>query len=149
MSDLKARIAAASSAAVRARERERVKALRLVNAEVKQAEIDKREPLADADVLTVLTKMRKQRRDSLRQFNDAGRDDLAAIEQFEIDVIEEFMPAALSERELDDAVAEVIARTGAASMKDMGKVMGTLKGQLAGRADMGAVSRRVRAALMS
>ena len=149
MSDLKARIAAASSTAVRARERERVKALRLVNAEVKQAEIDKREPLADADVLAVLTKMRKQRRDSLRQFNDAGRDDLAAIEQFEIDVIEEFMPAALSERELDDAVAEVIARTGAASMKDMGKVMGTLKSQLAGRADMGAVSRRVRAALMS
>ena len=149
MSDLKARIAAASSTAVRARERERVKALRLVNAEVKQAEIDKREPLADADVLAVLTKMRKQRRDSLRQFNDAGRDDLAAIEQFEIDVIEEFMPAALSERELDDAVAEVIARIGAASMKDMGKVMGTLKSQLAGRADMGAVSRRVRAALMS
>ena len=150
MSDLKARIAAATSAALRARERERVKALRLVSAEVKQAEIDSRpETLAEADVLAVLAKMRKQRRDSLQQFNDAGRTDLAAIEQFEIDVIEEFMPESLSESELRDAVAEAIASTAATSMKDMGKVMGTLKGQLAGRADMGAASRLVRAALNS
>ena len=150
MSDLKAKIAAATSVALRARERERVKALRLVSAEIKQAEIDRRpETLAEADVLAVLAKMRKQRRDSLQQFNDAGRTDLAAIEQFEIDVIEEFMPESLSESELRDVVAEAIASTAATSMKDMGKVMGTLKGLLAGRADMGAVSRLVRAALNS
>ena len=150
MSDLKAKIAAATSTAMRARERERVKALRLISAEIKQAEIDRRpETLAEADVLAVLAKMCKQRRDSLGQFNDAGRSDLAAIEQYEIDVIEEFMPQALSDSELRDAVAGAIASTGATSMKDMGKVMGALKGELAGRADMGTVSRLVRTALGS
>ena len=147
MSDIKATLASATSAAVRARERERVKALRLVNAGIKQAEIDQRRPLADADVLAMLTKMRKQRRDSLQQFQNAGRDDLAAIEQFEIDVIDEFMPEALSEDALQEAVAAAIADTGAVGMNDMGKVMGTLKARVAGRADMGAVSRLVRAAL--
>ena len=147
MTDLKSTIATATRAAVRARERDRVKALRLVNAAVKQTEIDQRKALADADVLAVLTKMRKQRRDSLQQFQDAGRDDLAAIEQFEIEVIEEFMPKALSADALAGEVEAAIAEVGAVGMKDMGKVMGAIKGRVAGRADMGTVSRMVRAAL--
>ena len=148
-SELKAAIAAATKAAMRARERDRVKALRLVNAAVKQTEIDTRQALTDGDVLAVLTKMCKQRRDSLEQFTAAGRTDLAAIEQFELDVIDEFMPKAMSATELEDAVAAAVAETGAASMKDMGKVMGALRNALAGRADMGEASRLVRAALQS
>ena len=147
MSALKSRIAAATADAVRARERERVKALRLVNAALKQAEIDGQLQLADADVVAVLSRMRKQRQDSLTQFTDAGREDLAAIERFEIEVIEEFLPAALSEAEIQQAVAETIEATGAATMRDMGKVMGALKGPLSGRADMAIVSKLVRAAL--
>ena len=103
----------------------------------------------DADVLAVLTKMRRQRRESLAQYDKAGREDLAAIERFEIDVIEEFLPAALTESQLHAAVAAAIETTGAASMKDMGRVMAALKAELAGRADMGAVSRIVRGALAS
>ena len=147
MSDLKARIALATKSAMRERERDRVRALRLVNAEIKQVEIDDRKTLGDDDVIAVLTRMLRQRRDSLGQYESAGREDLAAVERFEIDVIEEFLPAALSEAEIDEAVRDVIGATGASSMKDMGKVMGALKGRLAGRADMGAVSRLVRAAL--
>lgn len=147
MSSLKASIADASTAAVRAKDRERVKALRLVNAALKQAEIDGRKPLEDADVLAVLTKMRKQRLDSLDQFTRAERDDLAAIERYELAVIDEFMPQMLSDEELGEAVRDAIAATGASSMKDMGKVMGKLKAEFAGRVDMGAASREVRAAL--
>ncbi len=147
MTDLKSTIASATKTAMRERRRERVKALRLVSAAIKQAEIDGRRDLSDADVLAVLDKMRKQRRDSLEQFTSAGRDDLAAIEQFEIEVIEEFLPASLSAAELEEAVHAAIAATGAAGMKDMGKVMRTLKSELAGRADMGVASRVVRAAL--
>lgn len=149
MSTTKANIAAATSNAMRARQRDRVKALRLVNAALKQVEIDQRKELTDADVLAVLARMLKQRRDSLQQFSDAGRDDLAAIEQYEIDVIGEFLPAAMTPEEIDSAVAAAIDSTGAATMKDMGKVMAALKTELAGRADMGAVSKRVRAALGS
>ena len=147
MSSLKASIADASTAAVRAKDRERVKALRLVNAALKQAEIDGRKPLENADVLAVLTKMRKQRLDSLDQFTRAERDDLAAIERYELAVIDEFMPQMLSDEELGEAVRDAIAATGASSMKDMGKVMGKLKAEFAGRVDMGAASREVRAAL--
>ena len=147
MSDLGDRIAAATKDAVRARERERVKALRLVNAELKQAAIDGRKTLDDAEVLAVLARMRKQRRDSQGQFEKAGREDLAAIERFEIAVIDEFLPQAMSASEIEQAVAAAIEATGAAGMKDMGRVMGTLKGELTGRADMGAVSQVVRAAL--
>ncbi len=147
MSALKSRIAAATADAMRARARERVKALRLVNAALKQEEIDGRRDLADDDVVAVLSRMRKQRQDSLRQFTDAGREDLAAIERFEIDVIAEFLPEALSEADLQQAVAAALEATGAATMRDMGKVMAALKGELAGRADMGAVSKLVRAAL--
>ena len=147
MSSLKATIAEASTAAVRARDRERVKALRLVNAAVKQAEIDGQKTLEDADVLAVLAKMRKQRLDSLDQFTSAGREDLAAIERFELAVIDEFMPRMLGEDEMAEAIRAAIAETGATSMKDMGKVMGKLKADLAGRVDMAAASQAVRAAL--
>ena len=147
MSDLRDRIEAATKSAMRARDRERVKALRLVNAELKQAAIDSRKTLADGDVVGVLARMVKQRRDSQSQFEAAGREDLAAIERFEIEVIEEFLPRALSASEVEDAVAAAIEATGAVGMKDMGRVMGALKGELTGRADMGAVSRVVRAAL--
>ena len=129
---------------MRARERERVKALRLVNAAIKQAEIDGRADLADTDVVTVLARMRKQRQDSLAQFSKAGREDLAAIEHFEIGVIEEFLPAAMSETEIQEAVAAAVASTGASAMRDMGKVMGVLKDTLAGRADMATVSKLTR-----
>lgn len=144
MSNLKSRISAATTTAMRARERERVKALRLVNAAIKQAEIDGRADLADTDVVTVLARMRKQRQDSLAQFSKAGREDLAAIERFEIGVIEEFLPAAMSETEIQEAVAAAVASTGASAMRDMGKVMGVLKDTLAGRADMATVSKLTR-----
>ncbi|MCY3622998.1 MAG: GatB/YqeY domain-containing protein [Gammaproteobacteria bacterium] len=147
MSDLRDRIEAATKNAMRARDRERVAALRLVNAELKQAEIDGRKTLADADVVGVLARMQKQRRDSLGQFEAAGREDLAAIERFEIEVIEEFLPRAMAADEIEKAVAAAIEATGAVGMKDMGRVMGALKGELTGRADMGTVSQVVRAAL--
>lgn len=138
---------------MRGRQRDRVKALRLVNAAIKQAEIDGRKPgaertaLADEDVVAVLAKMRKQRQDSIAQFADAGRTDLVAIEESEVAVIEEFLPTALSAEALEAEVASAIAAAEATSMRDMGRVMGALKKQLAGRADLGAVSRLVRAAL--
>ena len=147
MADLKARLASATSTAMRAGERDRVKALRLVNAAVKQVEVDQRRDLNDDDIVAVLTRMRKQRRDSLAQFEAAGRMDLAAIERFEIEVIEAFLPQPLSTEELDAAVAAAIAAAGATSVRDMGKVMAALKDGLAGRADMADVSRRVRARL--
>ncbi|MCE2459348.1 MAG: GatB/YqeY domain-containing protein [Pseudomonadales bacterium] len=147
MSDLQDRIEAATKDAMRARDRERVKALRLVNAELKQAAIDGRKTLGDADVVGVLARMQKQRRDSQGQFETAGREDLAAIERFEIEVIEEFLPRAMSASEIEEAVAAAVVATGATGMKDMGRVMGALKGELTGRADMGAVSQVVRAAL--
>ena len=147
MTDLRSSIDAATKNAMRARDRDRVKALRLVNAELKQVEIDSRKTLRDDDVVAILARMLKQRRNSLGQYESAGREDLAAIEQFEIDVIEEFLPQALSASEIEEAVAAAIRATGAAGMKDMGKVMGALRGELTGRADMGAVSRVVRAAL--
>ena len=140
-------IADATKAAMRARDRERVKALRLVNAAIKQAEIDTRKSLADGDVLAVLAKMRKQRRDSIEQFEAAGREDLAAIERFETAVIDEFMPQALTPESLSAAIADAVDAVGATNMRDMGKVMAHLRGSLAGRADMGEASRLVRAAL--
>ena len=153
MAALKQRIAAATAAAVRGRERDRVRALRLVNAAIKQAEIDGRhrgrdeQPLADGDVQAVLVKMRKQRQDSAAQFAQAERADLVAVEEYEIGVIEEFLPAALAASEVEAKVAAAVAGTGAATMRDMGKVMAALKTELAGRADMALVSRLVRAAL--
>ena len=149
MSELKSTIGAATTAAMRARDRRRVGALRLVNAEIKRVEVDERRELADADVLQVLTRMLKQRRDSLRQYRDAGRDDLADQEQFEIDLIDEFMPEALSDADIVQAIDEAVASVGATSMRDMGKVMGALRGALQGRADMGRVSGLVKERLAS
>ncbi len=144
---LKQRIDAEMKAAMRAKDKERLATVRLILAAIKQREVDERIELTDAQVLEVLDKMLKQRRDSVSQYQNAGRDELAAKEEAEIRVIQEFLPAALSEEELDRLVAEAVAATGADSVKDMGKVMGVLKPQVQGRADMGAVSARVKKAL--
>lgn len=133
---------------MKARDKARVAALRMVNAEIKRVEVDQRgEPLDDGAVLTVLNRMVKQRKDALQQFQDAGRQDLADQERFEIDVISGFMPAQLEDSELERIVSTTIAEVGATSMKDMGKVMGALSGPLKGRADMSVVSARVKALL--
>ncbi len=147
MSDLKDRIQTATRTAMKARDKRLVAALRLVNAELKRVEVDERKALTDADVITVLSRMVKQRNDSHSQYEAAGRTDLAEQEAFELDVLDSFMPAPLSEAEVDKLVNAAIAATGAAGMRDMGKVMGQLKGELAGRADMGTVSTKVKAKL--
>ena len=147
MSDLKDRIQTATRTAMKARDKRLVATLRLVNAELKRVEVDERKALADADVITVLTRMVKQRNDSRSQYEAAGRTDLAEQEAFEIDVVRSFMPTPLSEAEVDALVDAAVAATGAAGMRDMGKVMGQLKGEVAGRADMGAVSAKVKARL--
>ena len=139
-SPLKAQINEAMKAAMRAKEKERLGTIRLVLAEIKKVEVDERIDPDDVRVTSILDKMVKQRRDSIKQFNDAGRDELAAKEQSEIEVIQEFLPQPLSAEEIASLIEEAIASTGAASMQDMGKVMGLLKPQMAGRADMGKVS---------
>ena len=139
-SPLKAQINEAMKAAMRAKEKERLGTIRLVLAEIKKVEVDERIDPDDARVTSILDKMVKQRRDSIKQFTDAGRDELAAKEQSEIEVIQEFLPQPLSAEEIASLIEEAIASTGAASMQDMGKVMGLLKPQMAGRADMGKVS---------
>ena len=147
MSDLKDRIQTATRTAMKARDKRLVATLRLVNAELKRVEVDERKALTDADVITVLTRMVKQRNDSRSQYEAAGRTDLAEQEAFEIDVVRSFMPTPLSEAEVDALIDAAVAATGAAGMRDMGKVMGRLKGEVAGRADMGAVSAKVKAKL--
>jgi uncharacterized protein YqeY len=147
MSDLKARISEETKTAMKARDKDRVAALRMINAEIKRIEVDERKALTDDDVLEVLTRMLKQRRDSLSQFEEAGREDLAATERFEIDIVESFMPAAMSEADIEALVNKVIADTGASGMQDMGKVMGAVKGAITGRADMAVVSAKVKAQL--
>lgn len=132
---------------MRAKDNARRDALRLALAECKNVEVNERIELDDARVLAILTKMIKQRRDSLQQFRDAGRDDLAEKEQFEIGVLEEFMPAQLSDAEIDRLIDEALQATGASAMKEMGAVMGWLKPKIAGQADMGQVSARVKARL--
>ena len=139
-SPLKAQINEAMKAAMRAKEKERLGTIRLVLAEIKKVEVDERIDPDDVRVTSILDKMVKQRRDSIKQFTDAGRDELAAKEQSEIEVIQEFLPQPLSAEEIASLIEEAIASTGAASMQDMGKVMGLLKPQMAGRADMGNVS---------
>ncbi|MCY0963883.1 GatB/YqeY domain-containing protein [Parathalassolituus penaei] len=133
--------------AMRSKAKERLAALRLITAEFKRVEVDERVEVDDARALAILDKMSKQRRDSIAQYMDAGREELAAVEQFEIDVISEFLPAALSEEELNQLIADAIAQSGAASMQDMGNVMGVLRPQVQGRADMALVSRLVKAQL--
>ena len=118
----------------------RLGAVRLVLAAIKQREVDERIELDDSQVLAVLDKMVKQRRDSIKQYGDAGRDDLVAQEAAEVDIIQEFLPAALTEEEVAAIVDQAIADSGAESMRDMGKVMGLVKPQVQGRADVGKVS---------
>lgn len=147
MSDLKSRISDATKAAMKAREKGRVAALRMVNAEIKRVEVDERRDLEDDDVLAVLNRMLKQRRDSLEHYESAGREDLAAQERFEIELIGEFLPEPLSETELDAIIDAAVAEAGAETMKDMGKVMALLREQVTGRADMAKVSQKVKARL--
>ena len=135
--------------AMKAREQEKLAALRLMLAAVKQREVDERITLDDAGVVSVIEKMIKQRKDSIAQYEKAARQDLADKEKFEISVIEGYLPKQLSQAEIDAAVAEAIASTGAKGPQDMGKVMGALKVKLAGRADMGKVSAMVKGKLAS
>ena len=132
------------TAALRARAAPRLSALRLLVAAVKQREIDSRSELADAEVVAVVEKLIKQRRESIAQFEQARRTELVAGEQFELEVLSEFLPEQLSAEDLARAIDQAIASSAAASIKDMGKVMAVLKSQLAGRADIGAVSAEVR-----
>jgi len=144
MDTLKERIRQDTTAAMRARDRARVAALRLVASEIKQREVDSRQALDDAAVLAVLDRMLKQRRDAAEQYRAAGRDELAAAERFEIEVIESYLPAPLTDAEVADLVAEALEATGASSMRDMGGVMARLRPVVQGRADMAEVSRLVR-----
>jgi uncharacterized protein YqeY len=144
---LKQRLTDDMKAAMKGGDKERLAVIRLVNAAIKQREVDERIQLDDTQVLSVLEKMIKQRRDSVSQYEAANREDLAAIERFEISVIQDYMPQALSEAEIDALIEAAIAETGAASGRDMGKVVGVLKPKVAGRADMGAVSSRIKARL--
>jgi uncharacterized protein len=133
--------------AMRGGDKERLGVIRLILAAVKQREVDERIQLDDAQVLGVLEKMLKQRKDSVSQYSAAGREDLADVERAEMTVIEAYMPAKLSDAEVDALIDAAIAETGAASARDMGKVVGVVKGKLAGRADMGQVSARIKAKL--
>ena len=144
---LKERLTEDMKAAMKGGDKERLGVIRLVNAAIKQREVDERVMLDDAQVLAVMEKMLKQRRDSVSQFQAAGRADLVAVENFEIGVIEAYLPAKLSEDELDALIVAAIAETGAAGPKDMGKVMGLVKARAAGRADMGKASERIKARL--
>ena len=146
-SELKRRIEDATKDAMRARERQKLGALRLINAALKQVEIDERKALVDNDVLSILNRMLKQRRDSLEQYEAAGREDLAGQERFEINLIESFMPAQLSDAEIAAAVQKAIELTEAETVGDMGKVMANLKTALTGKADMASVSRQVKTQL--
>jgi hypothetical protein len=146
-SGLKIRLQDAMKAALRARERTRLDAIRLMLAEVQRIEVDERIELDDARVLAVLDKMTKQRRDSAAQYRSAGREELAAQELAEIEIIASFLPTALTAAEITALIEQAIASSGASSARDMGKVMAILKPELQGRADMGAVSAQVKTRL--
>jgi uncharacterized protein YqeY len=141
---LKNQITEDMKSAMKAGDKDRLKTVRLIMAAIKQVEVDQRIEIDDAGVLSVLEKMVKQRRDSVEQFEKGGRDDLAAIEKAEIEVLEAYLPEQLSADEITALVNEIIAATGAEGMRDMGKVMGQIKARAAGRADMGAVSAAVK-----
>jgi len=144
---MKKQINDAMKDAMRAKDKARLSAIRLMQAEFKRIEVDERIEIDDARVLAVLDKMVKQRRDSINQYEAAGRQELADVEIAEIAVIQDFLPAALSDEEISAMVQAAIEQTGASSMADMGKVMGIIKPQIQGRADAGAVSGLVKAAL--
>ena len=144
MSELKNRITEDMKSAMRAKDTARLSALRLLLAAIKQREVDERKDLTDADIVSVIDKMLKQRRDSVTQYEAAKRQDLADAEKFEMTVLQAYMPQALSEAEIAAAVAAAVAESGAQGPQDIGKVMAVLKPKLAGRADMTAVSKLVK-----
>lgn len=147
MSDLKAQLTSAMKEAMRAKDSARLAVIRMALAAIKQVEIDERIEVDDTRALAILDKQVKQRLDSARQYLDAGRHELADIEQAEIEVLREFLPAPLSQAEIDALIEQAIADSGAAGMQDMGKVMALLKPAMQGRADMAAVSGRLKARL--
>ncbi|MCB1830355.1 MAG: GatB/YqeY domain-containing protein [Chromatiaceae bacterium] len=146
---LKTRIKDEMVAAMKAGDKRRLGTIRLLLAAIKQREVDERIELDDTQVLVVLDKMVKQRKDSIEQYEKAGRTDLAEQESFEISVLQEYLPAALSDDEIDTLIDETISNTGATSIKEMGKVMGEIKPKAQGRADMGKISAKIRARLTS
>lgn len=144
MSELKATIKSDMIAAMKAQDKQRLAAIRLIVAALKQKEIDERIELDDAQVLTILDKLTKQRRESITQYKKAQRDDLVQVEQFELEVIQTYLPEALTEDEINTFIADAIKSTQAESMKDMGKVIGLLKPKFQGRADMALVSQKIK-----
>jgi hypothetical protein len=132
---------------MKSHDKPRLQVIRLMLADIQQIEIDERSELDDDRIIAVLDKMTKQRRESIEQFSKASRDDLVAIEEFELQIIREYLPEALSETEINVLIEQSIKATGAASIKDMGKVMGILKPQMQGRADMSVVSQRIKSIL--
>jgi hypothetical protein len=144
---LKSKITDDMKAAMKAKEAQRLSAIRLLLAAVKQREIDERKELSDGEIAAVIEKMIKQRRDSISQFQAANRQDLVAVETFELNLLSGYLPKQLTDAEIADEVSAAVAQTGAKGAPDMGKVMGVLKGKLAGRADFGKVSAIVKAKL--
>jgi uncharacterized protein YqeY len=147
MSSLKESIKGEMKVAMRAKEKDRLRVIRTILAAFKQIEVDERIELDDDRMIVVLDKMLKQRRESIRQFREANRTDLIEIEEAEIVIIQEFLPQALTQEEVEQCVEKAVSDTGAQSIKDMGKVMGVLKPQMLGRADMSAVSVVIKAKL--
>ena len=147
MSELKNQIIADMKSAMKAKDSATLKAVRMIVEAIKQKEVDTREELDDQGILAVIQKMVKQRKDSIDQFTQAGRDDLVAVEEAELKVINLYMPKQLSESEIESVVDQVISQTGASGMQDMGKLMGVLKGELSGKADMGIVSKIIKSKL--
>ena len=147
MSQLKQLITNDMKLALKAQDKSALKALRMILGAIKQKEIDERIDLDDTQVMAVIQKMVKQRKDSISQFSDAGRTDLVEVEEAELSIINNYMPKQLSEAEIEASVVKAISDSGADSMKDMGKLMGILKGQLDGQADMGLVSQLIKSKL--
>lgn len=149
MSKLKGKLTEDMKSAMRGGEKPRLQTIRLILAAIKQQEVDTRKELTDQDIVTVLTKMQKQRRESITHFEKANRQDLIDKETAELKLIGEYLPEALSEAEIDTLIAEALSTSGASSIKDMGKVMGILKPKISGRADMGTVSAKIKSVLSS
>ena len=147
MSELKTRLQSDMKSAMKAGEKEKLGVIRLIMAAIKQREVDERIELNDGDVVAVLDRMVKQRRESIAQYDAAGRSDLSAVEAAEVEVIQDYLPQPLSESEIDDLIRSAIAETGAEGMSGMGKVMAVIKTPMQGRADMTLVSARVKALL--
>lgn len=147
MSEIKTRITQEMKAAMKAGDKARLGTIRMIMAAFKQHEVDTRAELDDTQALSILDKMTKQRRESIKQYQDAGRDELAAQEQNELEIIREFLPQPLSDEEINSLIAEAVQASGASSVRDMGAVMNILRPKVQGRADMSAVSQKVKAAL--